>query len=156
MAALELDILSPNDHPALLGITSADIRDYAEGVLTQMGYKVHSATSHEEFLERFGRVQYEVVLIEDSFGGVAPEQNVALSTLQSMAMGLRRHVTVLLLSDALETLNPMHAFQQSVHATVNRIDVDKLMLILQQVINDNLTFLNIYRDIQVRIAQGKR
>ena len=50
----------------------------------------------------------------------------------------------------------MPAFQQSVHAVVNRVDVDKLMLILQQVVNDNLTFLSVYRDVQSRISQGKR
>lgn len=153
---IELEILGPNDRPALLGISSSDVLDYAHGVLDQMGYKVHMANSHEEFNERFGRVQYELVIVEETFGGVPPGQNVALTTLQNLPMSLRRHATVLLLSDALQTLDPMQAFQQSVHAVINRIDVDKLMLILQQVTNDNLTFLNTYRDVQSRIAQGKR
>jgi hypothetical protein len=120
-----------------------------------MGYKVRSANTGEEFIERFGRVQYELTIIQDSFGLVDGE-NVALKTLQGMAMSLRRHSTVVLLSDSLPTLEPMPAFQQSVHAIVNRVDVDKLMLILQQVVNDNLTFLGVYRDVQNRIAQGKR
>jgi hypothetical protein len=132
------------------------VLSYAEGVLDQMGYKVHSASTHDEFLERYGRVQYELVFIQDGFGGVPPVQNKALTTLQSLPMNLRRHSTVLLLSDTLETLNPMLAFQQSVHAIVNRIDLDKLLLVLQQVVNDNLTFLNVYRDVQSKIAQGKR
>ena len=153
--ALELEILAPDDRPALLGISSADVRSYAEGVFDQMGYKVHSASTHDEFLERYGRVQYELVFIEDTFGGT-PEQNKALATLQSMPMNLRRHSTVLLFSDRLETLNPMQAFHQSVHAIVNRIDLDKLLLVIQQVVNDNLTFLNVYRDVQSRIAQGKK
>jgi hypothetical protein len=50
----------------------------------------------------------------------------------------------------------MSAFQQSVHATVNRMDLDKLMLIVQQVVNDNTLFLNTYRDVQRNISQGKR
>jgi hypothetical protein len=153
---LDFEILAPGDRPALLGISSRDVLDYAEGVLSQMGYKVHSASTHDEFLERYGRVQYEFVFLEDRFGGVLPEQNKALSTLQSMPMGLRRHSTVLLLSDSLETLNSLHAFQQSVHAIVNRVDLDKLLLLIQQVVNDNLTFLSVYRDVQSRINQGKR
>jgi hypothetical protein len=36
------------------------------------------------------------------------------------------------------------------------MDLDKLMLILQQVVNDNTLFLNTYRDVQRNIAQGKR
>jgi CheY-like chemotaxis protein len=153
--ALELEILGPNDRPALLGINSPDVLDFAIGVLEQMGYKVRSALSGEEFLDRFNRVQYELVIIQDSFG-VADGENAALKGLQNMPMNLRRHATVVLISDSLPTLEPMPAFQQSVHAVVNRIDVDKLMLILQQVVNDNLTFLSVYRDVQSRISQGKR
>lgn len=154
--ALELEILEPGDRPALLGISSPDVRDYAEGVFEQMGYKVHTAGTHDEFIERFGRVQYEIVFLEDAFGQVAAAENKALTTLQSMPMNLRRHSTVMLFSDSLETLNPMQAFQHSVHAVVNRVDLDKLLLVVQQVVNDNLTFLNVYRDVQSRIAQGKR
>ena len=154
--SLDLEILSPTDRPVLLGISSPDILEYARGVLDQMGYKVHIAVHHDEFLDRFARVQYEVVMLEDSFGGVLPEQNVPLATLQQMPMTLRGHATIILLSDVLPSLDAMHAFHQSVHAIINRVDMDKLMLIIQQVVNDNATFLNTYRDVQSRIAQGKR
>ena len=153
---LDLEILAPGDRPALIAITTPDARQYAEGVLDQMGYKVHCAESHDEFLERYGRVQYELVLMEDRFGSVAPEKNRALTTFQAMPMPVRRHSTALLLSGELETLNSLQAFQKSVHAILNHIDLDKLMLVIQQVVNDNLTFLNVYRDVQARIAQGKR
>jgi hypothetical protein len=121
-----------------------------------MGYKVHTAINHEEFLDRFARVNYEIILLEDTFGGVLPEHNTALNTLQLMPMALRRHATVLLVSDMLPSLDAMQAFHQSVHATINRADMDKLMLIIQQVVNDNTLFLNTYRDVHSRIAQGKR
>ena len=154
--SLDLEILAPTDRPVLLGISSPDVLDYARGVLDQMGYKVHTAVNDEEFLDRFSRVQYEIILLEDTFGGVQPEQNESLTTLQQMPMAQRRHATVLLLSDQLPSLDALHAFQRSVHATINRADLDKLMLIVQQVVNDNTLFLNTYRDVQSRIAQGKR
>ena len=154
--SLDLEILSATDRPVLLGITSGDILDYSAGVLDQMGYKVHTASSHAEFLDRFARVQYEIVLLEETFCGAPIDQNESLQTLQMMPMSLRRHATVLLLSDTFQSLDAMSAFQQSVHATVNRMDLDKLMLILQQVVNDNTLFLNTYRDVQRNIAQGKR
>ena len=37
----------------------------------------------------------------------------------------RRHATVLLLSDTFHSLDAMSAFQQSVHATVNRMELTK-------------------------------
>ena len=154
--SLDLEILAPTDRPVLLGISAADILDYAQGVLDQLGYKVHTAHSKDEFLDRFSRVQYEIILLEDTFGGVPPDQNESLQTLQQMPMAQRRHATIMLISDTLPSLDSLTAFQQSVHATINRNDLDKLMLIIQQVVNDNTLFLNTYRDVQRNIAQGKR
>ncbi len=154
--SLDIEILAPTDRPVLLGISAADILDYAQGVLDQLGYKVHTATTKDEFLDRFSRVQYEIILLEDTFGGLPPDQNESLHTLQQMPMAQRRHATIMLISDTLPSLDSLVAFQQSVHATINRNDLDKLMLIIQQVVNDNTLFLNTYRDVQRNIAQGKR
>ena len=154
--SLDLEILAPTDRPVLLGIAAADILDYAQGVLDQLGYKVHTATTKDEFLDRFSRVQYEIILLEDTFGGLPPDQNESLQTLQQMPMAQRRHATILLISDTLPSLDSLVAFQHSVHATINRNDLDKLMLIIQQVVNDNTLFLNTYRDVQRNITQGKR
>ena len=154
--SLDIEILAPTDRPVLLGISAADILDYAQGVLDQLGYKVHTATTKDEFLDRFSRVQYEIIVLEDTFGGLPPDQNESLQTLQQMPMAQRRHATVMLISDTLPSLDSLVAFQHSVHATINRNDLDKLMLIIQQVVNDNTLFLNTYRDVQRNIAQGKR
>lgn len=153
--ALELEILSPGDKPALIAFNAQDYITYANDVLTQLGYKVHIAASQEEFMLRFGRFQYEVIVLEDTFGNVSsPQENVPLTSLQSMPMAQRRHATVLLIGDSYESMDSMQAFQNSVHAVVNRADTDKLPLIIQQVMNDNNLFLHVFRDVQSRIAQG--
>jgi DNA-binding NtrC family response regulator len=154
--ALEVEFLSPTDKPALLGLTTPDALAAAQSALQEMGYKVHTAESHEHFLARFSQVQYQVVVLEENFGGLPKDQNTALSTLQWMSMPLRRHATVVLIGDLFQTLAPLQAFQQSVHAVVNRTDLAQLKTILMQVINDNVLFLNTFRDVQARIAEGKR
>ena len=87
--SLDLEILAPTDRPVLLGISSQDVHDYAAGVLDQMGYKVHTAAGHDEFLDRFSRVQYEIILLEDTFAGSPADQNESLQTLQLMPMAQR-------------------------------------------------------------------
>jgi hypothetical protein len=154
--SVELEILSPTDKPALLGLTSGDLLTAAHTALTELGYVVHIAESHENLLARYGQFQYQIVILEESFGGVLPENNTALATLQNMVMGQRRHSVIILFGDLFESLNPLQAYQQSVHAVVNRTDMDKLALIVQQVVNDNAIFLNVFYDVQTRIAQGKR
>lgn len=154
--SLQFEILSPEDRPALVGVSSSDLVTIAHSVLSELGFKVHLAETHEDFVARFGQFQYEVVVIEDSFGGVLPEQNEALTTLRNMPMNQRRHATIFLLGDLFESMNPMQAFQQSVHAVVNRGDMDKFNLIALQIIGETSAFLNVYRDVQGRLAEGKR
>jgi DNA-binding NtrC family response regulator len=154
--AFENDFISATDKPALLGITDTELAVGAKMALAGMGYKVHSAETHEEFLQRFGQAQYQVVVLEENFGGVSADQNVALTTLQNMNMALRRHATVIVIGAAFQTLQPMQAFQQSAHAVVNSADSENFQGIFQQAIHSNEMFLNTFRDVQAGLAQTKR
>ena len=58
------------------------------------------------------------------------------------------------------TLSAMQAFQQSVHAVVNREELGLLGAnilgpIVQRIVGDNDLFFNVYRETQLRIVQGK-
>jgi hypothetical protein len=158
--AHEMEFIGPHDKPALLALSTPEWLDAAKNVLTEIGYKVHAASNHDDFVVRFSRLQYHVVIIEDLFASNSLEANVTLQHIQHMPMSHRRHSVFLLLGSAFSTLSPMQAFQQSVHAVVNR---DELSLlgpnilgpIVQRVTADNDLFLNVYRDTQLRIAQGR-
>jgi len=100
-----------------------------------------------------------VVLIEELFACNSPEENLALQYVQQLQMAQRRHAVFVLLGSNFNTLNAMQALQQSVHAVVNREELGMLgpgVLgpIVQRVVADNDLFLNLFRDTQLRIAQG--
>lgn len=154
--SLDLEILSPDDKPALLGVSSGDLLTISHSALIELGYKVHIAENHEEFLTRFGQFQYQAVVLEETFGGVPVAENAALTSLQLMPMNQRRHAVIILLGDSCETLNAMEAFRQSVHAVVNRADMDKAQLIFQQVVSDATAFLHVYRTTQDKLTQMGR
>ena len=156
----ELEFIGPNDKPALLALSTPEWLDAAKNVLTEIGYKVHAASNHNDFVVRFGRIQYQVVLIEELFACNAPEENATLQSIQQMPMAQRRHAVFLLLGSSLSTLSAMQAFQQSVHAVVNREELallgpNILGPIVQRVVADNDLFLNVFRDSQLRMAQGR-
>jgi hypothetical protein len=74
--------------------------------------------------------------------------------------GQRRHAVFLLLGNSFNTLNTLQAFQQSVHAVVNRDEMallgpSILAPIIQRVVSDNDLFLHVYRDTQLQIVQGR-
>lgn len=151
----EFDFIRPTDKPALLALSTPEYLASARSVLHEMDYKVHNASDHEDYVNRFSQIQYQVSILEERFSCVAIEENLALARLQYLPMGLRRHAVTILIGESFQSLNTMQAFQQSVHAVVNPADIASLKQILQQVTSENDLFLNLYRDTQQRIAQGK-
>ncbi|MGV3774766.1 MAG: hypothetical protein ACO1QB_17850 [Verrucomicrobiales bacterium] len=152
----EFEFISPDEKAALLAISSPEMLSHARLVATDLGYKLHQVTNHEQFVEKFAQLQYELVLLDELFEAAAPEQNLALASLQSMQMPRRRHATIILFGNRFETLHAMEAYQNSVHAVVNWKDIDKLKPIVQQVVTENSIFLSVFKDVQSRLAQGKR
>jgi len=149
----EIDLLSPSDKPALISASNGDLLEASKGALLELGYKVHSVSDPGEFSSRFAQAAYQVVILEESAS--PPESDSALRILKMMPMNQRRHATTILIGDGFQTLNPMQAFQQSVHAVINRTDLGQLPEIFQKVISDNDLFYGIYRDTQLRTAEGK-
>lgn len=147
----EFDFISATDKPALVLINNPEWVNYTKAVLAELGYKIHAVETHEDFLQRFAEVHYQIVLIDESFGGSL--DNPTLRTLQQMPMMQRRHAVILLLGGSFETLNAMQAFQQSVHAVVNYAEISLLAQLVQKAVNDNEIFLKSYRETTDRLAQ---
>jgi 8-oxo-dGTP pyrophosphatase MutT (NUDIX family) len=152
---VEFDFTSPTDKPALIGLSSPALQAIVREALEELGYKVHESVNHDDFLQRFGQLQYQVAVVEELFGVEVAADNKALTTLQQMQMGLRRHATVVLVGPSFTTGNSLQAFQQSVHAVLNPQDIAELKRIVTQVVAETNLFLATFRDTQSRIAQGK-
>lgn len=148
--SVEFDFLTPTDKPALVALTSVELQETAKTALDQLGYKVHMAANHGEFLHKFTQVQYHVVIIEELFASNSPEENESLAALQRMPMSLRRGTTAVLFGFSLATFNPLQAFQYGVHAVVNPSEMFLLIQLIQKAVADNDLFLNIFRDAQKR------
>src|SRR2546423_1312229 len=149
---VEFDFLTPEDKPALLGLSTPELQGTAKTALDQLGYKVHVAVNHGEFLHKFAQVPYHVVILEEMFSSSTPEENESLQTLQRMPMNMRRHAVVVLFGFSLATFNPLQAFQQGVHAVVNPSEMFLLIQLIQQTVVANDMFLHTLREMQKRVA----
>ena len=152
---MEFEFLRPEDKPALLGLSNPEFLTAAQSALAELGYKVHSPDSHEDFLTRFTQVPYQVVVLEDCFQCNSPEENTALRSLQVMPMPLRRHTTIVLIGAAFGTLNAMQAFQHSVHAVASPLDLSSLAGIIQKAVSDSTAFMNVYFETQRQMNATK-
>jgi ActR/RegA family two-component response regulator len=148
----ENQFVTAADKPALIAFSTPDWLDKVKAALKELGYKVHTAATHSDFLVRFSQVRYQVVVVEELFGANNLDENSTLKALQNMQMGLRRHATVILLGNSFQTFAPMEAFQQSVHAVINSSEMFMLKQLIEKAVAENDLFLQSYREVQGRIS----
>lgn len=149
--SLEFDFLTPTDKPALVGLSSPELQETTKTALDQLGYKVHLAGNHGEFLHKIAQVPYQVIILEELFSSSTPEENESLLFIQRMPMHLRRHSVVILFGFSLATFNPLQAFQYSVHAVVNPSEMFLLIQLIQKAVADNDVFLHTFHEAQKRM-----
>src|SRR5690349_7018040 len=150
------DFLSATDKPALLAFSNPEWLEAAKTALTELGYKVHTAATHGDFLIRFSQIRYQVVVVEELFAANTLAENLTLKALQSMPMSQRRWATVILLGESFQTFTPLQAFQQSVHAVINSSELFLLKQLLEKTIADNELFLQTFRETQTRVHTTSR
>ena len=148
------DFVTANDKPALIAFSTPDWLDTSKAALQELGYKVHTAATHSDFLLRFSQAHYQVVLVEELFGANTIDENLTLKSLQNMTSSLRRHATVLLIGDSFQTFIPMEAFKHSVHAVINSSELFLLKQLVEKAVSDNNVFLNNFREVQHRVLTG--
>ena len=146
----KFDFISATDKPALLAFSTPEWLEAARSALAELGYKVHTAATHGDFLIRFSQIRYQVVMVEELFAANDASENLTLQALQSMPMSQRRHATVILFGNSFQTFTPMQAFQQSVHAVINSSELFLLKQLVEKAIADNLLFLHSFRECQAR------
>ena len=150
--SLELEFLTASDKPALLGLSTPELQETAKTALEQLGFKVHTAVNHGEFLHKFAQVSYQLVVLEEMFSSTTPEENESLRAIQRMTMNQRRQTVFILFGFNMATFNPMQAYQQGVHAVVNPSEMFLLIQLVQKAIADNDMFLHTFREVQRRMA----
>jgi hypothetical protein len=148
------DFVSNTDKPALIAFSTPEWLAEAKAALQELGYKVHTAATHSDFLVRFSQAPYQVVLLEELFGANTPDENFTLKAIQFMPVNQRRHSTFLLIGNSFQTFAPMEAFQQSVHAVINSSEMFLLKQLVEKAVADNQIFLSTYREVQNRMLKS--
>jgi hypothetical protein len=150
------DFVSATDKPALLAFSTPEWLDTARSALSELGYKVHTAATHGDFLIRFSQIRYQVVIIEERFAANDISENLTLRTMQAMPMSQRRHSTVILVGDSFQTFTPMQAYQQSVHSVINTSELFLLKQLIEKTIADNELFLHSFSEAQTKAYAAGR
>jgi hypothetical protein len=145
------DFVSTGDKPALIAFSTPEWLETTKAALNELGYKVHTAATHSDFLVRFSQVHYQLVVVEELFGANTIDENLTLKALQNMPMSQRRYTTIILLGNSFQTFTPMEAFQYSVHAVINSSEMFLLKQLVEKTVADNDNFVSAFREVQSRM-----
>ena len=152
----QFEFVTAQDKPALLAFSNPAWLETARAALHELGYKVHTAATHGDFLVRFSQIRYQVIILEELFCANTLAENSTLEALQDMRASQRRHATVILIGDSFQTFTPMQAFQQSVHAVVSSSELFLLKQLIEKAAADNELFLHSFREAQSHYLSNVR
>ena len=147
----QFDFLAATDKPALLAFSTPEWLEEIKTALQELGYKVHTAATHSDFLVRFAQVHYQVVILEERFAANNLEENLTLQALQKMPMNQRRHATTILIGESFQTFTPLQAVQQSIHAVISSSELFLVKQLIEKAVTDNRMFLHSYQEVQSRL-----
>jgi CheY-like chemotaxis protein len=115
-------------------------------VVRGLGYHVVVAQKPSSALNRLENDQYNLIVLDEGYGGTDWSRNPVLLHLQRLPMPVRRKSFLCLLSEQAITLDHMAAFRFGANLTINFGDVEKMQVVLERVAKDHEAFYAIFTD----------
>lgn len=147
----EVDFAGSEEKIAL--ICDGEHKDSIVPLLRKLGYRVRISADPKEALTLMRFSLYDLVFIDEGFGGKDVSPNEPLKYVQSMSMESRRDMHVVLMSQKLQTLNNMDAYANSVDLVLNYADIDKLDIIIKKSLRDHERFYKIFKESLVKLGK---
>jgi hypothetical protein len=144
------DFVSTEDKPALIAFSTPEWLEAAKTALKELGYKVHTAATHSDFLVRFSQVHYQVVIVEELFGANTIEK-ISRSRRCKPCPSTSAATRPFSARRSFQTFMPMEAFKHSVHAVINSSEMFLLKQLVEKAVADNNLFLHSFREVQNRV-----
>lgn len=127
--------------------------DVVAQALDALNFNVSNAQSDMDALEKMKFNQYDIIIIEDGFGGFIEDDKV-IREIREMAPAQRRKSFVALLGYGWETGDEMLAFSLSVNMTINGNDLGQVKDYLSQGIAQNQRFYKVYNDCRALLGRA--
>lgn len=138
---------------ALVCEDSAELKKAISAELQRLKYSVEFTAGVEDTFEKLKLNQYALIILNERFGGSAPESNFVYKFLQAMPMSTRRHIFIVLTGKDFKTGDNMTAFAKSANIVVNDNDIPDLKTVLKKSISDNDTFYKVFRESLVKMGK---
>ena len=138
---------------ALVCEDDAALKSAISVVLQRLKYSIEFAADAEDGLKKLKFNQYGLIILNERFGGAAPETNLTYKFLQAMPMSTRRHIFLVFTGRDFKTGDNMTAFAKSANMVVNEKDLPDLGTVLKKSIADNDTFYKVFRESLLKMGK---
>ena len=147
--------LSPSrTFSALLCIDSPDLLEITSSQLTVLGFEVHTAAAAETAISLLHSHFYDLVAVEEEFGGGDAETHPILAEIAALPLEIRRAIFVVLLGAHCATGSEMEAFALSVDLVVGRRDAENFKALAGQGLARQEEFYAAYKSV-AKLVQGE-
>jgi hypothetical protein len=140
------DIFEPGDLTALVCVEQPDPQQKIVQHLTSMDYKVHTGLFAEDVSLKIRSHQYDVVFIDENFGGLPVSQNPVLAEVIQLPTSQRRNQFIILIGNTVMTNDEMSAFIFSVDLVFNVGDLANLKPVLRRGVTRQREFYHAFKD----------
>src|SRR5690606_26217350 len=123
-----------------------------KALLERMGYTVDDPDTADCALQRLRFTQYRLIVLNDAFGGQAP--NPVASYLANLNMSVRRDIFVVLLGERFKTADHWQAFVESVNLVCHPGDLPRLPALLKRALGEHERLYRIFNECL--ITAGKK
>ena len=140
------DFIAEGVDTALVCEPDAALRGRIRDALAGEGYHITEPDSARDALKKMRFHVYQLVIVNERFDTEDPDRNSILEKLRGLAMGIRRNIFVVMISDRFRTMDNMMAFNKSVNIIVNPSNIDNFSAIIKKGISDNEAFYHVYKE----------
>jgi DNA-directed RNA polymerase subunit RPC12/RpoP len=148
------DDFAEGARPALICESNPEIQGQFVKALKELGFSPIVPASVDETFEKIRFTRFEVVILNELFGGSTVEQNDLLEHFVKMPMIDRRHIFLALVGNGFTSMDNGASFSKSVNVVINQKDAQNFKSILKKSLADNEQFYRMYKTILKELGKA--
>ncbi|MCX8069918.1 MAG: hypothetical protein N2738_05380 [Thermodesulfovibrionales bacterium] len=131
---------------AMICVPDDNIRKHISLSVGELKFSAESPVNLEDAFDKLRFNQYDLIVIDENFGGAGLTGNEFLKHIQFLPMSIRRYIFVALIGINFKTFSNMQAFEHSVNVVINTKDVTNINIVLKKSIADNEQFYKVFKE----------
>ncbi len=148
------DVLGPGVKTALVCESDSGILSKLRIALKQMGYHTVEPESAADALKKMRFHSFDLIVMNEVFDCPTPDDNPILTSLNDLAMSVRRNMFVALITTRFRTMDNMAALNKSVNVVIHLRNLDEIAKILRRAIDEHRAFYSVFQAALAKTGKG--